>query len=59
MWGVSQTLDFFNYNGVENTAFLIQAFETDLKSEGVKNCKSSYGEQIVYWVGYFCLMHLF
>lgn len=49
--GARQTFDdFFNYNGVWNIAFLIQPFETDLKSEGVKNSMSSYGEQIAYWV---------
>jgi hypothetical protein len=53
MWGTSQTLgDIFNYKGVGNIAFVIQAFETDFKSEGVKICKSSYGEQIAYWVAF-------
>lgn len=53
MWGASQILDdFFNFNGEGDIEFLMKAFETRCKSEGVINCKSSWGEQIAFWVAF-------
>lgn len=59
MWGVSQILgDFFNYNREGAIVFLMQAFESNLKFEGVKILSSLRETRLLLGLP-FCLMHLF
>lgn len=59
MWGTSQLLgDFLKFNGEREFSLLILAFETDLKSERVKNLSPLRENRFVIGVP-FCLMRLF